>query len=158
MPQVPAQTPKFVPSPSYRPSDGEHNDPSNPSLIEPYPPTLPVEIALRVLPVPDICKAYGIDRDEWNRIRVDPLFIEDLRKCLEDMKQEGMTFKMKARLQSTELLKTSWNIIHDTTGQVPPAVKAALIKDTVRWAGYDNKEGAAGNNGQQNAFQINIHM
>ena len=149
-------TPVFVPSPSYRPSDTLHNDPSNPALIEPYPPTLPIEIALRIQPVPDICKAYGIERAEWNRIRLNPVFVEDLRQCLENLKKEGMNFKMRAQLQATELLKTTWNMIHDETGQVPPAVRADLAKATVRWAGYDSKDQTAQTSG--NSFQVNIHM
>lgn len=130
--------------------------PRDPAAL-PYPPTLPVEIALRQMPVQAICEAYGIDQAEWNRLRYDPLFIEDLRKCVEELRKDGMSFKMKARLQSEELLKTSWNMIHDEAN-VPPAVRADLVKFTIRAAGLDGSKDQAAAAVVGNALQINIVM
>ena len=58
-----------------------------------------------------------------------------------------MTFKLKARAQAEELLTTSWTLIHSP--DVSPAVKADLIKSTVKWGGLEPKndvvtEGAGG--------------
>jgi hypothetical protein len=64
-----------------------------------------------------------------------------------------MSFKLKARLQAEELLKTSWRLIHEpTTGA---AVRADLIKATMRWAGYEQKE-AAGTASSNLNIQINL--
>jgi len=133
-------------------------NPENPAEIGAYPATLPVEIALRVDTVPNICKSYGIDRTEWERIRHDPVFVADLKKCLEDMKVEGMSFKMKARLQSDALLTTMWNMIHSPSDEVPPAVKADLAKFTIRAAGLDGSKDQAKNVGVGTALQINIDL
>jgi hypothetical protein len=65
-----------------------------------------------------------------------------------------MSFKIKARIQAEELLKKSWSIIHSE--HTPVAVKADLIKATVRWADYEPKNGGPG--GLGNAFQININL
>jgi hypothetical protein len=72
------------------------------------------------------------------------------------VKKEGMSFRLKARLQAEELLKTSWRLIHAPTDEVPPSVKADLVKATMRWAGYDNKETAAG--AVNNGFNIQINL
>ena len=58
-----------------------------------------------------------------------------------------MTFRLKARAQAEELLTTSWTMIHSP--EVSPAVKADLIKSTVKWGGLEPKndnvvEGANG--------------
>jgi len=108
--------------------------PSDPACIG-YPPTFPIEIALRSAPLQSICEAYGIDREEWDHIRTDVLFLRDLKAAMDMVAKEGMSFKLKAKLQAEELLKTSWRLIH--ADDAPPAIRAQLIQATMRWAGYD---------------------
>ncbi len=134
--------------------------PDDPAEIG-WPPLLPIEIALRVAPVPDICKAHGIDKATWDKLRVDPAFQQTLLSYVKMIRDEGgASFKLKARIQSEELLKTSWAIIHGV--DTPPAVKADLIKHTVRFAGLDasieQKAAAMGGGGGSNNFQINIDL
>lgn len=122
----------------------------------PYPPTLPVEIALRQSTVKQVCEAYGIDQTEWNRLRFDPMFQADVKHWADELKKEGMSFKIKARLQSEELLKTSWAMIHAAGDAVPPNVKADLIKFTVRAAGLDGSKDQGPQGLPSNALQINL--
>jgi hypothetical protein len=117
-----------------------------------WPPTLPVEIALKTAPMNDIRKAYGYTPDEWLRLKDDINFLADLAAAVQMVKKEGMSFKLKARLQAEEVLKTSWRLMHDE--QCPPSVRADLIKSTMRWAGYDAKEQAVTAGG--NALNIQI--
>jgi hypothetical protein len=67
-----------------------------------------------------------------------------------------MSFKLKARLQAEELLKTSWRLIHAPAEEVPSSVKADLLKATMRWAGYDIKEQAVAGGGNALNIQINL--
>lgn len=131
--------------------------PEDPSEIG-YPPTLPIEIALRVAPLPDICKAYSISKEEFDELRRDPVFLADLKRAVEMVKKDGMSFKLKAQLQSDELLKTSWKMIHDLSGDVPPSVKADLLKFTIRAAGLDGSKdpAAAQANAPRLSIQINL--
>lgn len=130
--------------------------PDNPSEIGLYPPTLPIEVALKVAPIPDICRAYGITKEQWEQLRDNPVFKADVLACHEALKKEGMSFKMKARLQAEELLKTSWRLIHASSDEVPPSVKADLIKFTIRAAGLEADPKAATSNA--NNLQININL
>ena len=131
-------------------------NPDNPSEIGTYPPTFPVEIALRTAPLQEICAAYNISHEEWLVLRADPVFQRDLTAAVELVKKDGMSFKLKAQMQSDELLKTSWTMIHDKV-DVPASVRADLLKFTVRAAGLaDPAEKGAG--GPQNALQININL
>lgn len=131
--------------------------PDDPSELG-YPPTLPVEIALRVAPIQDICAAYGISKEQFAELRHDPLFVADLKRAVEMVKQEGMSFKLKAQLQSDELLKTSWTMIHDRSGEVPPSVKADLLKFTIRAAGLDGSKDPSANGGKGPSLSIQINL
>lgn len=123
-----------------------------------YPPTLPLELALRTASTKEICESYGIDKAQWDKLRHDPALKKEVADYLEDLKTEGVSFKMKARLQSEELLKTSWKLIHSSNDQVPPNVKADLIKFTVRAAGLDGSKDQVGGGVGGNSFQININL
>lgn len=123
-----------------------------------WPPTLPIEIALRVASNAKICEAYGISKPEWDSIRQQPGFVNAVSAARKELEKEGMSFKMKARLQAEELLKTSWRMIHAPDERVPPTVKADLLKFTVRAAGLDGSKDPAVAGGPQNALQINIHL
>jgi hypothetical protein len=107
-----------------------------------YPPMLPIEIALKTAPLHEIKQAYGYTDEEWMALKTDPIFLRDLKEAVEMVKEEGMSFKLKARLQADELLKSSWRLIHGPKEDVPATVKADLIKATMRWAGYEQKPGA----------------
>jgi len=109
-------------------------NPTDPARLG-YPATLPIEIAMRTSSTRAVCEAYNITEDEWNLIRSDPTFLADLQRAVDMLKEEGMSFRMKAKLQSEELLKTSWRMIHNPN--TPPNVAADLIKSTARWAQYD---------------------
>lgn len=123
----------------------------DPSLLG-FPPTLAVELAMGEQPRNDILKAYDLTAERWNAIRANPLFISAVKAAVEMLQKDGMSFRVKARLQSEALLETSWQLIHS---QVTPAqVKADLIKHTHRVAGLEPKEAAT----TGNAMQINIHL
>lgn len=111
-------------------------DPPKP-IKERFPVTLPLELALGVDSVKNICVSYGIDKMEWDLLREDPLFVKAVEAAVRSLEKEGMSFRTKARIQAEELLKTSWNLIHKE--DVPAVVKADLIKATVKWADYEPK-------------------
>jgi hypothetical protein len=129
-----------------------------------WPPSLPLELALRSQPVREICAAYGIDRFEYDRLRADPAFRRAVVEATETLKEEGATFRLKARAQSEELLKTSWALIHKPLDQVSASVKAQLIQMTIRCAGLDasiEQKAKASATAQANALTtltINLHL
>jgi hypothetical protein len=121
-----------------------------------WAPTLPVEIALKTAPLDEIRQAYGYSMTEWMALKDEPAFLADLAAAVQMVKKEGMSFKLKARLQAEELLKTSWRLIHAPAEEVPSSVKADLLKATMRWAGYDIKEQAVAGGGNALNIQINL--
>jgi len=82
----------------------------------------------------------------------DPVFLKRVESYRDEIREKGLTFRLKARAQSEELLTTSWLLIHDPS--VSAAVKADLIKSTVKWAGLEPKN--TDNDGGNNAGGVKI--
>jgi len=85
----------------------------------------------------EIMDRHNIDVTDINRFNSDNVFLKKVESLRNEVRDKGLTFKMKARAQAEELLTTSWVLIHDPT--TSPAVKADLIKSTVKWAGLEPK-------------------
>lgn len=123
-----------------------------------WPATLPIEVALRASPPEEICEAYNLTEEDWHALLDNPAFVQEVADAAEALKKNGMSFKVKAQLQSEELLKTSWALIHSPNDDVPPSVKADLIKFTIRAAGLDGSKDQAANAAQGPALSIQINL
>jgi len=114
--------------------------------IAPHEPTrwterLAFDIALRLEgsgeDVNEILNRHQLDVSALLVFNKDPVFLRQVSKFRDEIRDKGVTFRLKARTQAEELLKTSWVLIHSP--DVSPAVKADLIKSTVKWAGLEPK-------------------
>ena len=136
----------------------EQKDPT--SLV--WPPTLPIELALKTASPVELQREYGYTDAEWAGLRTNAVFLRELGAACEMVRQEGMSFKLKARLIAEENLKQAWKLIHSPNNDVPPAVKGKLIELVARWAGFDprtNGEGGAGGGPvQANTLNIMINL
>jgi hypothetical protein len=135
----------------------EQKDPT--SLV--WPPTLPIELALKTASPDEIRREYGYTPEEWEALPRNPVFMRELAGACELVRQEGMSFKLKAKLIAEENLKQVWKMIHGDLALVPAAVKAKLIEMNARWAGYDDKLAAGGGPGgpvQANTLNIQINL
>ena len=125
-----------------------------------WPPTLPIELALKTATPQELQAEYGYSDAEWAALPQNPVFMRELAGACELVRQEGMSFKLKAKLIAEENLKQVWKLIHSSNNDVPPAVKGRLIELTARWAGFDpktNGEGGAAA-GPVNANMLNISI
>lgn len=95
----------------------------------------------------EIKDRHRIDANSLLVFNKDPVFLKRVEDYRNEVKEKGLTFRLKARAQAEELLTTSYMLIHDPG--VSPAVKADLIKSTVKWAGLEpkNTDDAGGNTG-----------
>lgn len=77
----------------------------------------------------------------------DPLFTQRVENYRHQLREKGLTFKLKAQVQAELLLDTSWDVIHNE--DTSPAVKADLIKWTAKVAGFEPSKDsqAAGDTG-----------
>lgn len=135
----------------------DQKDPT--SLV--WPPTLPIELALKTATPEELRVEYGYTKQEWDELPRNVVFMRDLAAACELVRQEGMSFKLKAKLIAEENLKQVWKMVHDNSVNAPPAaVKGKLIELVARWAGFDPRtngsEGPAG--GPVNANTLNIQI
>lgn len=105
--------------------------------------------------VSEILKRHTLQAGDLLTLNKDPLFVKAVQKFRDDIKTNGVTFRMKARAQAEELLTTSWVLIHSP--DVSAAVKADLIKSTVKWGGLEPK-GDAGPSESGGGVRIMINM
>lgn len=120
-----------------------------------WPATLPLELALKTASPQELRAHYGYTDEEWGALRENPIFLKELTDACDLVKQEGMSFRLKARLQAEAMLETSWRLVHAPGSEVPANVKADLIKTTFRVAGFDSKDGVAAQGNNLN-IQINL--
>jgi hypothetical protein len=90
----------------------------------------------------ELKQRHSISSSELLVFNKDKVFLKKVEHYRDEVREKGLTFKLKARAQAEELLTTSWQLIH--SADVSAAVKADLIKSTVKWAGLETKpdEGA----------------
>jgi hypothetical protein len=93
----------------------------------------------------EVIKRHNISANDILTFNADPIFLKKVAGYRTEVREKGLTFKLKARAQAEELLTTSWLLIHDSA--VSPAVKADLIKSTVKWAGLEPKDAGPQDNG-----------
>ncbi len=86
----------------------------------------------------EVITRHNITASDIITFNADPIFLKKVEGYRNEVRDKGITFKLKARAQAEELLTTSWLLIHDPA--VSPAVKADLIKSTVKWAGLEPKD------------------
>jgi hypothetical protein len=89
----------------------------------------------------EVISRHNISASDILTFNADPVFLRKVEGYRTEVREKGLTFKLKARAQAEELLTTSWLLIHDPA--VSPAVKADLIKSTVKWAGLEPKTDVA---------------
>ena len=93
----------------------------------------------------EVITRHRISANDILTFNADPIFLKKVEGYRTEVREKGLTFKLKARAQAEELLTTSWLLIHDSS--VSPAVKADLIKSTVKWAGLEPKDAGPQDNG-----------
>lgn len=105
--------------------------------------------------MPEIIARHNISALDMAKFSADPVYLKKVEHYRSEIQEKGLTFKLKARAQAEELLTTSWLLIHDPS--TSPAVKADLIKSTVKWAGLEPK-GEIVNEGGGGGVRITINL
>jgi hypothetical protein len=104
----------------------------------------------------EVMARHNINANDILAFNGDPVFLKKVDHYRGEIRDKGMTFKLKARAQAEELLTTSWLLIHDPG--VSAAVKADLIKSTVKWAGLEPKPDQITDLGAAGGVKITINL
>lgn len=118
--------------------------PANPTVPEVDSTTVAYAMARNAVgekrPLVDVLAALGLDVADialQNLLR-SSAFKTKYAKLVEELKETGESFKLKARVQAEELLTTQWGIIHDKAA--PHAVRLKGIENVIEWADLKPKK------------------
>lgn len=103
--------------------------------------------------LPALLEEHGHTVEDLRLFSKDPLFEQRVQDYRVQIRENGLSFRLKARVQAEMLLETSWNLIHDRDAS--PAVRADLIKWTAKVAGLDSSKDGGGD-GKGVSITINM--
>lgn len=99
---------------------------------------LAVELALNINDAEDIFAQYGYDADAAAELVENPAFVLLMQQAQRSVVEEGLSFKMKAKLMAGELLPYAHDLATD------PLISAAVRLQSIQWAarmaGFEPKE------------------
>lgn len=106
--------------------------------------------------MPEILQRHGATPEALLVYSKDKLFSDKIEAYRDDISNNGLSFRLKAKTQAEELLMVSWQLIHspDTSA----SVKADLIKSTVKWAGLEPKGDEKGSLSGGGGVTITINL
>lgn len=120
--------------------------------LAPWPAKLPFDVAFGE-PNEVLSERYQIPPEDLEQFFLNPVFRREVADYATVIREEGVTFQAKAKLQAEMYLEEIHTIITNPT--VAPSVKLDAIKSMVKWAGYEPKpETAAAGSGQKTQLVI----
>lgn len=81
---------------------------------------------------------HGYTQEQAVAVLSDPNFAKLLERVTKEVKENGVSFRNKVRMQAEDLLQHSYALATDP--EVSSAVRLDAIKSTVKWAGLEPKE------------------
>ncbi len=131
-----------------------------PLKYHPWSDRLAMDIALALEgsgeTLAELLTRHGITTVELTAYQQDSMFLKKVEHLRDEIKEKGMTFRLKAKAQAEELLTTSWTLIHSP--EVSASVKADLIKSTVKWGNLEPQKDAAVVEGGTGGVTIQINL
>jgi hypothetical protein len=122
-------------------------------LLAPWPKKLPFDVAFGESD--DIlCAKYNLAPAALENLYLNPVFRREVADHQAVIRDEGITFKAKAKLQAEMYLENLHEIVVSQTAA--PSVKLDAIKSMVKWAGYEPKPEAASTTAGGPSITINI--
>ncbi len=124
-----------------------------PALYKTNHERLACELALRMDSTEDIFAAYGYTPEAAAELMESPAFTGLLSRIGVEIRENGLSFKMKAKAIAEELLPVAFDLAKDPLQSA--AVRADLIKWTAKVAGHEPNPKAA-DAGAAAGFTLNL--
>lgn len=121
-----------------------------------FDPKFAFEVALQYEPLNIVMQRYDVTMEDLKKLRKHQPFIVAVRNHQKDIKENGLTFKLKSKMLAEELLEDSFLLAKDSN--IPPAVRTKNIENIVRWGELEpaKKTGEGSDTGPQFNIQINL--
>jgi len=118
-------------------------------LSQLWPPDFLLELALGLEPTQDIMDRYGVTPLQLQQWYEHPVFKKELTELQKRISDEGLSFKLKSRVQAEQYLKEIHKVMTDRA--TPPNVKLEILRSLAKWAGFEPKE-------EKNQTQVNVQV
>lgn len=101
------------------------------SKTSPWDPRLVVDLALEIDAIPTILERYGLTEDAFNALSEVPAFRRELALTMREVREEGLSFASKARVQAETYLEELDRMVY--APDTPAGVRLDCIKSVVTW-------------------------
>lgn len=122
----------------------------------PWDPRFVLDLALAVDELPDILSRYDISEDEFKMLSDTPLFRRELAVAMREVRENGVSFACKARVQAESYLEVMDELVYDAA--TPANVRLETIRSAVKWARLEPKEDKAEGAGTGAVVNVQINF
>ena len=119
-----------------------------------WDPRLILDLALGVEDLDSVLPRYSLTTDDYEPLAHSPIFRRELALTIRDVRENGLPFKAKARVQAEAYLEVLDELVY--SDGTPASTRLEAIKSTVAWGGLIPKESKE--DSQTNATQINVSI
>jgi len=119
-----------------------------------WDPRLILDLALGVEDLDTVLPRYNLTPDDYETLAHSPIFRRELALTIRDVRENGLPFKAKARVQAEAYLEVLDELVY--SDGTPASTRLEAIKSTVAWGGLIPKESKE--DSQTNATQINVSI
>ena len=121
-----------------------------------WDPRLILDLAVGVEGMEDILSRYSLTLDEYYALSSTPAFRRELALAVRDVRENGVTFAAKARVQAELYLEVLENIVYDTS--TPASTRLEAIRSAVKWGRLEPKDDKAGDSGPTTQVNVQINF
>ena len=129
--------------------------PSARTSPHPWPPRLPLDLALGAESQDQILDRYSISNDDFARWALTPAFRRAVAEAARDVREQGLTFKLLCQSIAQDFLQELDACMHDKT--IGFANRLDAFKTISKLAGLEPKDTKEQSTGA-NLVQININL
>ena len=103
-----------------------------------WDPRLILDLALGVEDLDTVLPRYNLTPDDYETLAHSPIFRRELALTIRDVRENGLPFKAKARVQAEAYLEVLDALVY--SDGTPASTRLEAIKSTVAWGGLIPKE------------------
>jgi hypothetical protein len=123
--------------------------------ITPWPPLLPIDLALGLDDIPVILARHGLTEKDYTQLADLPAFRLELMKISKEIRENGLSFARKSAYQAESYLEDLDLLMQNV--DTPPSIKLDIFKTLAKMGGLEPKDAKADGNGAPSFnLQINI--
>ena len=134
--------------PQWVPAQGAPN-------VNPWDPRLVLDLALAIEDTTPILERYDLQQEDYDALMRTPSFRRDLALTMREVRENGLSFKHKARVQAESYLEVLDQLVYSPA--TPASTRLDGIKQAVTWGGLGPPKDGSGSEAQQ-AQAINIQI